>query len=374
MVRGPVWAEISLEAICCNTREVRRITRPEAKVMAIVKANGYGHGALEVSKAVLRNGADCLGVARLGEALDLRRQGIDASILVLGFTPPQEVAEAIRDDVTLAAYTEEQVVHISRTAVQHGKTAVVHIKVDTGMGRIGFLPGKQAAETIAKLARLSRIQLEGIFTHFATADEADKFYANLQAERFLDFLSTLSKMGVTFPVRHAANSAALIDLPETHLDMVRPGIILYGLYPSPEVARKIKLQPAMRVKAMVAHVKEVERGASISYGRTFIAKERTVIATLPLGYADGYSRLLSNKGEVLLHGRRAPVVGRVCMDQTMVDITKIPGVAPGDTAVVLGEQGDEAITAEELAGKIGSINYEVVCKFSARVPRVYCKG
>jgi len=372
MVRGPVWAEISLEAIGKNTGEIRKITRPEAKIMAIVKANGYGHGALEVSKTVLRHGADCLGVARLGEALELRWQGIEASILVLGYTPPEEAAEAIRHSITLAAYTEEQFANISRIAVQLGKTAVVHVKVDTGMGRLGFLPGRHSAEIIGKLACFPNLHLEGIFTHYATADEADKSYANLQTDRFLDFLSTLAKMGITFPLRHAANSAALINLPETHLDMVRPGITLYGLYPSPEVARKIELQPAMGVKALVSHVKEVEKGSSISYGRTFVAKRRTVIATLPLGYADGYARLLSNRGEVLLHGRRAPVVGRVCMDQTMLDITEIPGVAPGDTAVVLGKQGEEAITAEELGEKTGSINYEVVCKFSARIPRVYC--
>ncbi|KKM08639.1 alanine racemase [Clostridiales bacterium PH28_bin88] len=368
----PVWAEIDLGAIAHNVREIRRVTRSSAKLMAVVKANGYGHGAIKVARTALANGADRLAVARVGEALVLRRNGLGVPIMVLGYTPPEQAEDAIRAAIAQTVYTYQQAEYISRVAARVGRRATVHVKVDTGMGRIGVLPGPEAVRTLFQIARLSHLELEGVFTHFAVADEVDKEFTHRQFDRFLNFAAELERQGLHIPIKHAANSAGIIDLPETHLDMVRPGIILYGLYPSGEVRRDVvTIKPAMTWKCRVAFVKQLDRGDSVSYGRTFIVKQRALVATLPVGYADGYSRLLSNRGEVLVGGRRAPVIGRVCMDQTMIDITHIPQVGMGDEVVLLGRQGDQEVPAEEMAEKIGTINYEVVCKVGARVPRFY---
>lgn len=368
----PVWAEVDLGAVAHNVREIRRITAKNAAVMAVVKANAYGHGAAAVSKAALEGGAGWLGVARVSEGAELRAAGIEAPVLVLGYTPPQAVATALRLNLSLTAYTLDMAVTAAGVAASLGVKARLHFKVDTGMGRLGWLPEKKAVQEILKAAGLPGVEAEGIYTHFAAADARDKTYTLLQLEKFLTLVRQLEKAGLEFPLRHAANSAAIMEVPDSHLDLVRAGIALYGLYPSDEVDRsKVGLKPALSLKARVAHVKEVPAGFAVSYGCTYVTSRPTVIATLPLGYADGYSRLLSSKGEVLLGGQRVPVVGRVCMDQIMVDAGRVPGVRPGDEAVLIGRQGGGEISADEVARWIGTINYEVTCMVSGRVPRVY---
>ncbi len=368
----PAWAEIDLSAIAHNIKELRRVTEPRAKIMAVVKANAYGHGAVPVSKTVLANGADYLGVAILDEARELREAGIEAPILILGFTPPEQAAEAIKLDLAQTVYTVKGAEAVSRAAVSLGRTAIVHVKVDTGMGRLGFVTGPRTSEEIIKISRLPGVVVEGMFTHFAVADARDKQYTYEQYEKFADLDSQLKKLGLDIPVKHAANSAAVIDLPDIHLDMVRPGISIYGFYPSNDVLKdKIVLKPALSLKAKVAYVKEVKPETSISYGRTFITTRDTMVATIPVGYADGYTRLFSNKAHVIIHGERVPVIGRVCMDQFMVDVSKVPGVEIGDETVLIGRQGHQQVTADELADLIGTINYEIVCMISDRIPRIY---
>ncbi len=368
----PAWAEIDLSAIAHNMQELRRVTEPQARVMAVVKANAYGHGAVPVSKTVLAHGADYLGVAILDEGRELRQAGIEAPILILGFTPPEQAGEAIKLDLAQTVYTYEGAEAISRAAVSLGKTAKVHVKIDTGMGRLGFGTGPGVPGEIIKIARLPGINVEGMFTHFAVADARDKTYTYEQYEKFMDLDAKLKQLGLHIPVKHAANSAAVIDLPDLHLDMVRPGISIYGLYPSEEVLTdKIDLKPALSLKAKVAHVKKVKAETSISYGRTFITSRETMVATIPVGYADGYTRLLSNKAHVIISGQRVPVIGRVCMDQFMVDVSAVAGVKIGDEVILIGQQGDQKVTADELAVLIGTINYEIVCMISDRIPRIY---
>lgn len=369
----PIWAEINLSAIAHNVRAIRNIVRPEAKVMAVVKANGYGHGAVPVAKTALANGADRLAVARVGEAVKLREAGIDVPILVLGYTTPDQMAQMVAYDLTQTIYDYDLAEALNQEAARQGRKALAHLKVDTGMGRIGLVPALAASvQEALNIARLPHLALEGIFTHFATADEHDKTYTRQQFDGFLQFIAELSKQGLTFPVRHCANSATIMDLPEMHLDMVRPGIILYGLYPSEAVDKsRLPLEPAMSVKTRVTYVKSVPAGFKISYGSTYTTPTATVIASLPLGYADGYSRLLSSRGEVLIHGQLAPIVGRVCMDQSMVDVGRIPDVQIGDEVVVFGRQGEAVMPVEKVAAMFGTINYELVCLINERVPRIY---
>lgn len=370
----PVWAEINLGAVAHNILEIRRATSPDARIMAVVKANGYGHGGFEVGRTALANGASWLGVARVAEGVALREAGIGAPVLVMGYTAPEQSGEAVRYDLAQAVYTTAMGEIMAAAAKKEGLKAKVHVKVDTGMGRLGWR-GPSTVPEILALAKMEHLEIEGVFSHFAAADAEDKSYTKRQLESFLERLEELRKEGFDAPLRHIANSAAIIDMPETHLDMVRAGIAVYGLYPSGEVDKKrVTLSPAMSLKARVALVKEVPAGFSISYGCTYTTGRRTVIATLPLGYADGYPRLLSSRGEALLSGQRAPVVGRVCMDQLMVDVGHIPGVGIGDEAVLFGRQGEEEISADEVAAKLGTINYEVVCLVSGRVPRVFVQN
>jgi len=374
MPAGPVWAEIDLGAVARNVQALRGLLRPGTRLMAVVKANAYGHGAVEVSRVALAAGADMLGVARVAEGAMLRRAGIDAPILVLGCVPPHQCDELIRFELRATVYNRELAEELAAAGRRRGTRVPVHVKVDTGMGRLGWLTEDRDLEEVLRVARLPGLEVEGIFTHFAAADERDKAFTRRQLALFLDFLERLKKKGLEVPYRHAANSAALIDLPETQLDLVRPGISLYGLYPSPEVDRaRVTLHPAMTFKTVVAAVKRVPAGFTVSYGCTYVTPCPSVIATIPAGYADGYSRLLSSRGQVLIHGRRARVVGRVCMDMFMVDVSHIPDVAVGDEVVLFGRQGGAELPVEEVAGTIGTINYEVVCMVSARVPRVYLR-
>ncbi|SFR08605.1 alanine racemase [Desulfoscipio geothermicus] len=375
----PVWSEINLAAIAHNIRQLKNITRPDAELMAVVKANAYGHGAGQVARVAMENGATRLGVARVSEGEALRRAGIDAPLLILGYTVPEDYPSLLANDLAQTVYSLAAARELSATAARAGKKAVVHIKVDTGMGRLGFCIDKEAVKEavreITAIAKLPHLEVEGIYTHFAAADSRDKSYTIKQWRKFNELLEALSREGLAFLYRHAANSAALIDLPETHLDLVRAGIAIYGVYPSNEVlTERVSLKPAMAVKARVAHVKRVPAGTGISYGVTHITPKDTLVATIPAGYADGYSRLLSSRGEVLLRGRRAPVIGRVCMDQFMVDVGHLSDVEPGEEVVLMGRQGDDMVSADEIAGKIGTIAYEVLCMVSARVPRYYVSG
>lgn len=372
MFDAPVWAEVDLKAIAHNVQQIRRLVSPRAEVMAVVKANAYGHGAVEVARTALASGAGRLAVARVNEAEKLREAGIGAPILLLGYTPPGQFPDVLRLALGQTVYDPAMAGALNELAGRKGGRVAVHIKIDTGMGRLGFPAERTSRKEILQIARLPHLEVEGIFTHFATADSRDKGYALEQLERFLDFLDALRKEGLEVPFRHCANSAAIIDLPQSHLDLVRPGIAIYGLYPSGEVQRsRLHLKPAMALKAKVAQVKKVPAGFKISYGATYATPAPTVIATLPVGYADGYTRLLSSRGEVLIHGRKAPVVGRVCMDQCMIDVGHVPDVFPGDEVVFFGRQGEAVLPVEEVAEAIGTINYEVVCMVSGRVPRVY---
>ena len=379
-----IWAEIDLQAIAHNVRELRRVTRPHARLMVAVKGNAYGHGTVRISQTAVAHGADALGVARIDEGIALRQAGLDVPILVFGYTLPSRAPHLI-DYRLIQTVGSLETARAHSDAIQGlGKTLSVHLKVDTGMGRLGLLPdngqyassdipvSRRAVEEVLQIHQLPGLKLEGVFTHFASADSADKTFAHQQLNRFTRFLAELEKAGIDGITRHAANSAAVIDLPESHLDMVRPGISLYGLYPSDEVDQdKIDLIPAMTLKTRIIHLKQVAAGFKVSYGSTYTAPAPTTIATVPIGYADGYSRLLSNRGHMLVHGRRAPIAGRVCMDLTMLDVGHIPDVRLDDEVVAFGRQGQALLSADELAAHIDTINYEIVAGLTARVPRFY---
>jgi alanine racemase len=379
-----IWAEIDLNAIAYNVGELRRRTVLSAKLMAVVKADGYGHGAVEVARTALASGAEWLGVARLPEGVALREAGIGAPILVFGYTPPADAGRLIDFDLRQSVYSLEAARAYSAAASARRRTIQVHLKVDTGMGRLGMVPaalsvrdpgdavGAEFIRDAADIGRLPGISAEGIFTHFAAADSADLSFARSQLALFMEVLSALEARGMEFAVRHAANSAGLIALPEAHLDLVRPGIALYGLKPSDEIdLTGISLKPAMALKTRIIHLKTVPAGTAISYGMTYRTPQPTVIATVPAGYADGYRRLFSSRGSMLVRGRRVPVVGRVCMDLTMLDVGAVADARVEDEVVIFGRQGGEAISAEDLARDLGTINYEIACDLTTRVPRVY---
>jgi alanine racemase len=380
------WAEIDLTAYAHNISELRRITRNGARFMAVVKANGYGHGAVEIGRAALDNGAEYLGVARINEAVELRAAGLEIPILIFGYTPPELTETIIKYDLTQTVYSYRAARVLSEYALRNGTRMRVHIKVDSGMGRLGVLlgsgasgdarnqPFKSAIAAVESISRLSGLTIEGIFTHFATADSADKSYANRQLETFTEFIGWLGRNGLEPPIKHAANSGALIDLPESHLDLVRPGIATYGLYPSDEVNKsKVDLKPVMTLKSRIIQLKQVPAGFNISYGITYQTKKPTTIATVPVGYADGFNRLLSNKGHMLVHGQQVPIVGRVCMDLTMLDVGRVSGVAVEDEVIVFGPHRNGSVSADTIASTLNTINYEIVSTITARVPRIYIK-
>lgn len=373
MAEKILWAEVDLKAIAHNIIELRRITNRNSRLMAVVKANGYGHGSVEVARCALDNGAELLGVARIDEAVKLRNEEINAPILIFGYTPPPFYEEIIKLDLTQTVYSLRTAESLSSFAVSNKRRIKVHIKIDTGMGRLGILPDSGSAlRVVESIVGLPGLEPEGIFTHFSMADSLDKAFSIRQFEIFMEFINSLRGEGIEFGVKHAANSAGIIDMPETHLDMVRAGIAMYGLYPSGETMNyKTSLMPAMTVKSMIIHLKDVPAGFKVSYGATYETKKPTTIATVPVGYADGYSRLLSSRGQMLIRGQRAPIAGRVCMDLTMLDVGNIAGVKQGDEVVILGKQKDAEINADEIASLIGTINYEVVSSLTERVKRVY---
>ena len=336
----------------------------------MVKADAYGHGATEVAKVALASGADWLGVALAEEGWALREEGIRAPILIMGPVFPSQLRLTLEEDLIIAVFTWEIARSLDEEARRMGKRAVVHVKVDTGMGRIG-VPLRDALQFLRALKGLRHVEIQGIYTHFATADHADSSFTQRQMDDFLQLCAEASSMGIRIPMKHLSNSAAIMQHPDTFQDLVRPGIMIYGCYPSATVQRDTGLRPAMTLRTRVAMVKVLQPGESLSYGRTFVARRPTRVATLPIGYADGLSRSHSNRGDILIRGQRAPIIGTICMDMTLVDVTHIPQVLPGDEAVIFGSQGFERISVEEVAERIGTVPYEVLCSVGARVPRVY---
>lgn len=364
-------AEVDLDAIRHNIIEMRKHIRPETKLLAVIKADAYGHGAVAVAKA-LEDLADYYGVAHVSEAEELREYGIQKPILILGYCDPEEFSDLIRSNITVTIFRLEDACQLSELAVSMKQRAKVHIKIDTGMNRIGFPCNRESIEIIKKIVRLPGLEVEGVFTHFAKADERDKSSMEQQLNQFRYVLGTLEEEGITFSLRHGANSAAIIEAGDLGLDMVRSGISTYGLYPSQEVDQTaVDLIPAMSLRSHVIHIKTVPAGEGVGYGWTYTTKKETRIATIPVGYADGYKRALSNQGRVLIHGVAAPVIGRVCMDQMMVDVTHIPQTTVGDVVTLFGRDGEGFLPVEELAAASFSFNYEFVCGISHRVPRIY---
>lgn len=368
-----VKAEINLDAIADNIIEIRKKIEPQTKLLAVVKADAYGHGAVEVSKVCLYNGADWLGVATCDEAVELRNAGIQVPVLILSKTVEAQLEQVVANNITQTVYSYKMAEQLSNAAKKMNKRALVHIKIDTGMSRIGFLPTEESLDIIDRIFELDNIDVTGVFTHFSTADEQSKEFTAVQYKRFRFMTDSIEKRGHKGLIRHCANSAAIIDMPEYQLDMVRSGIITYGMFPSDYVSKSIALKPAMSIKSQIIHIKTLEENVGIGYGRTYFTKKATKIATVPIGYADGYSRLLSNKARVIVNGQYANVIGNVCMDQLMIDVTDIE-CSIGDDVVLMGKSKNAEVSAEELAAIEGTINYEIVCDIGKRVPRVYIRN
>ena len=367
------YALVDLDAIQFNIRQLKGRLPQKTQLCAVVKADAYGHGYVPCAKAAVAAGADWLAVATPEEGKTLREAGVRARILVLGGVDESAAELSVTYGLDQCVFTKSGIQVLSRLAGKIGKQAAIHIKVDTGMGRIGVRTIEELDELLDEIQKDSGLVLAGMFSHFSTSDESDKSFSGIQESTFRRFAQHVKARGFA-PILHIANSAACMELPQASFDMVRPGIAIYGLYPSGEVKREIPLRPAMQVISQVAYVKEVPAGQPISYGRTFYAPRSMRIATIGIGYGDGFKRALSNRGSVLIRGQRAPIVGRVCMDQTMVDVTDIPGVSAGDQVVILGRQGGEEITADEIAELCDTINYEIVLSFLPRVARVYIGG
>jgi len=363
-------AVVDLARIRHNLHALRSCVGNTVRQMAVVKADAYGHGAVPVARAALEAGAEWLAVATVAEGRELRGAGIAAPTLVLGPVTDKEAEAAVGHDLAVTVCTATGAQHLAQAGQARGTRARAHAKVDTGMGRLG-VTAEQAVDFIVGLAETPGLWLEGVFSHFASADEADLTFARRQLQCFTEVLSALAQRGIHVPLRHMANTAATLLLPDSHLDLVRLGIGLYGLYPSAEVPRTVALQPALRWETRICHLKTVPAGTPLSYGATFRTASPSRIATLPVGYADGYPRLLSNRGRVLVNGQVAPVVGRVCMDMLLVDVTAIPGVDEDTPVTLLGQDGDQEIRAEALAALCDTINYEILCAIGKRVPRRY---
>jgi len=380
----PVWAEIDLDAIAHNLSVVKRLVKPSTAVMAVVKANGYGHGATAVAQTAFECGVSKIGVARFSEAIELRKAGITQPILIFGYTPPVLADALIENNIAQTVPSLSYAQELNHHASQAGARITVHLKIDTGMGRLGFATyqseGKSTGDQniaanfldqMRRLCRCNNLLREGVYTHFAASDSSNKSSANKQLGLFKNYLALLEAENIRFSIKHASNSGAVCNLPDAHLDMVRPGVMLYGLYPSEEIRRSsIVLKPAMQIKARIAQVKNVPKGFSVGYGHTYSTPKATRLATIPIGYGDGFNRHLSSSGAMLVRGQRAPVVGRVCMDQTIIDVGHIRDINNDDEVIVMGQQGDQMVSADEIAQRIETINYEVVTSLMSRVPRV----
>lgn len=371
-----VYAKIDLDAAAYNMEQMKKRIGGGARLIAVVKTDAYGHGAVPLAEVFEK--LDYVwgyAVASLDEGMILRKHGIKKPILVLGCVFPDQYDDMVRNDIRAAVYMEEMALGMAEAAKKAGKKAYIHIKTDTGMGRIGFPVSEESADIIERISKLEDIKIEGMFTHFAKADETDKTYTYDQHRKFMWMKEQMEKRGVEIPYYDCDNSAGIIDFPDMKHDLARAGISTYGMYPSEEVNQNaVDLKPVLSLVSHVIFVKTVEPGTSISYGGTFVAPEKMRVATIPVGYGDGYPRSLSNKGSVLIHGKRARILGRVCMDQFMVDVTDIPDVKFMDQAVLIGEDQGDRITVEELAGLSGRFNYEFVCCLGKRIPRVYTSG
>lgn len=371
-----VYAKIDLDAVTYNMEQMKQRINGDTKIMAVIKSDGYGHGAIQVAE-VLEKYDYIWGfaVATLDEAVVLRTEGIQKPILVLGCIFPDQYLEMLDNHIRMNVYTEEMAKEISYMARREGKTAYLHIKLDTGMARLGFAVNEESIDAITRISKLPNVNMEGVFTHFAKADETDKTFTENQIRQFVMMTEKLREKGVTFSYEHCANSAAIIDVKEARFDIVRAGISTYGLYPSEEVNQNaVHLKPALALKSHVAFVKEIEAGTPVSYGGTFVAEKKMKIATIPVGYGDGYPRSLSGKGYVLIRGKKANILGRICMDQFMVDVTDIEGVSFGDKVTLIGRDGNETISVEKLSELSGRFNYEFICALGKRIPRVYVKN
>ena len=366
-----VYAKIDLDAIENNIIEMKKNLGEHTQMAAVLKTDGYGHGAVPIA-SVIKDKVRAFAVATIDEGMNLRRHRIENDIFILGFLPDSRIDDAIKNNIWPAIFSFEMAQKISRKAEKAGIQAKIQIKVDTGMGRIGFRVNEDSLKEVIKIAKLPYISIEGIFTHFASSDSSDKKMTHSQYEQFCQFIRQLEENGVKIPLHHCDNSAGIIDVPEDSMDMVRAGISLYGMYPSDEVNKKsVMLSPALSMKSHIIYLKEVDAGQGISYGSTFVTKRRTKVATVPVGYGDGYQRNLSNRGYVLIRGKKVNIIGRVCMDQFMVDVTDLEEVCEGDEVTLIGTDGANTITTEELAELAGTFNYEFVCDLGKRVPRVY---
>ena len=370
----PAWAEIDLDAIAYNTRNIKQLIGHK-DLIAVVKANCYGHGVIDIIPTLLENGVSRFAVAMISEALEIRENNITAPVMILGFTPLYLGEELINNDIEQTVYDLDYARELSKIALSLNKKAKIHIAMDTGMGRIGFLPNEKSIDDITEIYSLEGIDVVGIFTHFSTSDEKDKEYSHQQFTKMMSVIDELEKRGIDIPLKNVANSGAILDLPSTYLDAVRAGIILYGYYPSDEVNKSnLALKPALTLKATITNVKTLEKDMYISYGRTFKTSDKTVVATIPVGYADGYIRKLGENGKVIIKDQFAPIIGRICMDQFMIDVTNIPDVKIGDEVILLGEKNNLKYNADDIAEKLGTINYEVTCMLKSRLPRVYIKN
>lgn len=367
------WTEIDIDALKYNFRNIKGILKPQTKIMSVVKADAYGHGYKECCRALLEAGTDEFAVATIEEAERIRKAGFDTSVLILGAVSQDVFLHLLELKVMPAIFNFSDAEALSQIAKKADKTAKIHIKIDTGMSRLGFSAiDTRTIDEIVKISKLPNIEINGIFSHFACADEKNPEYTYMQFERFMHLTEELEKAGVKIPVKHIANSAAIMMYPEMQLDMVRPGIILYGYYPSSEVDKtRLSLKPVMTLKSRVAFVKELEAGVGVSYGKEYITDKKTKIATIPIGYADGYIRALSKKAKMEAGGGLASVVGRICMDQCMIDVTNVNNIDIGDEVTIFG---NGKITADDVAGWLGTINYEVLCLIARRVPRIYKEG
>lgn len=371
------YAEIDVDALLHNIRQIRQRIGEKTKLCCVIKANAYGHGAVELAQ-ILENedgAADWFAVSSVDEAMEIRNAGIKKPVLVLGTTFENQFEEAIIHDITLTIYTKNSALKLNEAAARCGKKANVHIKLDTGMSRIGFEISEASADDAAAIASMPWIYVQGMYTHFACADMEGRSATDAQMERYFQMAGMLEKRGICIPMMHMANSAGIMEYADAHMQMVRAGIILYGLYPSDEISHQsIDLKPVMSLKSHIAYIKTIPADTPVSYGGTYVTDKATVLATIPVGYADGYFRSLSNRGYVLIRGHKAPIRGRVCMDQFMVDVTGIEGVCEGDTVVIMGNDGGVSLSAETISEMAGSFNYEWVCEVSRRVPRVYYSG
>ncbi|CDB23765.1 alanine racemase [Clostridium sp. CAG:557] len=375
------WAQIDLDAIKHNYLQIRNNISDKSMLLCVIKADAYGHGAVALAKEYERLGADWFAVSNLEEAFQLRNNGIKKPILILGYTPANMAYELSKLNISQAVFSEEYANDLSNYAAKNNVKVKIHLKIDTGMSRIGFVfkNERENLETIKELRRVCNLEnliTEGIFTHFAVADEAGKSIetTNGQFSAFSDICKILKDSGINIKIRHCSNSGGILNYPQTNLDMVRAGIILYGLFPSNYVRNKLDLQPAMSLKTVISQVKTVPEGTAVSYGGTFVTQRKTKIATVPIGYADGYLRVLSSKASMLVNGKKAPVIGRICMDQAMLDITDIENINENTVVTVFGKDGDAEIKVEDIADIANTINYEILCLISKRIPRIYIKN